>query len=58
MPPPELPRRAIGQFCDQVCRFVRFRPDHAAIRAELTAHWEDRAAALAEHGLSREEAAA
>ena len=47
----------IDDFCTQVCEQVRFRPDHAAIRAELAAHWEDHAAALMERGLSPEEAA-
>ena len=47
----------IDDFCAQVCEQVRFRPDHAAIRAELAAHWEDHAAALMERGLSPEEAA-
>ena len=46
-----------NDFCGRVCRRVRFRPDHAAIRAELAAHWEDHAAALMERGLSPEEAA-
>ena len=50
-------RDGIDRFCAQVCEQVRFRPDHAAIRAELAAHWEDHAAALMERGLSPEEAA-
>ena len=57
MLPPEVPHRTIGQFCDHVCMYVRFRPDHAAIRAELAAHWEDHAAALMERGIPEEEAA-
>ena len=47
----------IDDFCAQVCQQVRFRPDHAAIRAELAAHWEDHAAALMERGIPEEEAA-
>ena len=47
----------IDDFCAQVCEQVRFLSDHAAIRAELAAHWEDHAAALMERGLSPEEAA-
>ena len=47
----------IDDFCAQVCEQVRFRPDHAAIRAELAAHWEDHAAALMERGIPEEEAA-
>ena len=50
-------RDGIDRFCAQVCEQVRFRPDHAAIRAELAAHWEDHAAALAERGIPEEEAA-
>ena len=42
----------IDDFCAQVCQQVRFRPDHAAIRAELAAHWEDHAAALMERGVT------
>lgn len=38
-------------FCDQVCRQVRFTPDHPAIRAELLSHLEDRADALAAQGM-------
>ena len=34
------PHRTISQFCDHVCMYVRFRPDHEAITAELTAHLE------------------
>ena len=30
--------RTISPFCDHVCMYVRFRPDHEAITAELTAH--------------------
>ena len=41
----------IDDFCAQVCQQVRFRPDHAAIRAELAAHLEDHAAALMERGI-------
>ena len=40
------PRLNIAAFCAQVCRRVRFRPDHEAITAELTEHMEDRKAAL------------
>ena len=50
-------RDGIDRFCAQVCEQVRFRPDHAAIRAELAAHWEDHAAALMERGIPEEEAA-
>ena len=50
-------RDGIDRFCAQVCEQVRFRPDHAAIRAELTAHWEDHAAALEARGLDPETAA-
>ena len=46
-----------NDFCARVCRWVRFRPDRAAITAELTAHWEDHAAALMERGIPEEEAA-
>ena len=46
-----------NDFCTQVCEHVRFSPDHAAIRAELAAHWEDHAAALMERGIPEEEAA-
>ena len=45
---PQVPRRTITQFCDHVCQYVRFHPDHAAIRAELAAHMEDHRAALLE----------
>lgn len=48
MLPPEIPRRTIWQFCGHVCMYVRFRPDHTAICAELTAHMEDHKAALLE----------
>ena len=41
MLPPGAPHRTIGQFCDHVCMFVRFRPDHDAITEELTGHLED-----------------
>lgn len=45
-------------FCRQVCSFVRFWPDHAAITTELTAHLEDHRDALLElhPGLTPEEA--
>ena len=46
--PPQVPRRTITQFCDHVCQYVRFHPDHEAIRAELAAHMEDHRAALLE----------
>ena len=42
-----MSRGTIDDFCTQVCRCVRFWPDHKAITAELTAHLEDHAAALA-----------
>ena len=54
--PPQVPRRTITQFCDHVCQYVRFHPDHEAIRAELAAHMEDHAAALMERGVPEEEA--
>ena len=41
-------RLTTDQFCRQVCAYVRFRPDHAAITAELIAHMEDHQAALLE----------
>ena len=41
MLPPEIPHRTIGQVCDHVCMYVRFRPDHDAITEELTGHLED-----------------
>ena len=53
-----MSRGTIDDFCTQVCRCVRFWPDHKAITAELTAHLEDHAAALEARGLSPEEAAA
>ncbi|MCR1922960.1 permease prefix domain 1-containing protein [Flavonifractor plautii] len=53
-----MSRGTIDDFCTQVCRCVRFWPDHEAITAELTAHLEDHAAALEARGLSPEEAAA
>ena len=46
--PPQVPRRTITQFCDHVCQYVRFHPDHEAIAAELAAHMEDHRAALLE----------
>ena len=36
------------RYCEAVCAYVRFRPDHGAISRELTAHLEDHADALAE----------
>ena len=36
------PEEQFSRYCDQVCAHVRFHPDHPAIRAELTAHLEDR----------------
>lgn len=42
------PHRTTGQFCGHVCQFVRFRPDHEAITAELTAHLEDHKDAILE----------
>ena len=38
--PAAAPHRTISQFCDHVCMYIRFRPDHEAITAELTAHLE------------------
>ena len=35
-----MSRGTIDDFCTQVCRCVRFWPDHKAITAELTAHLE------------------
>ena len=46
--PPQVPRRTIGQFCDHVCMYVRFRPDHDSITEELTGHLEDHKDALLE----------
>ena len=40
------PEEHFSRYCDQVCAHVRFRPDHAAIRAELMAHLEDRYRAI------------
>ena len=57
MLPPEVPHRTIGQFCDHVCMYVRFRPDRAAITAELTAHLEDHMDALVARGFPPETAA-
>ena len=48
MLPPEVPHRTIGQFCDHVCMYVRFRPDHDSITEELTGHLEDHRDALLE----------
>ena len=39
--PAAAPHRTISQFCDHVCMYVRFRPDHEAITAELTAPLSD-----------------
>ena len=50
-------RDSIYDFCTQVCEHVRFRPDHRAIAAELTAHLEDHAAALMERGVHEDVAA-
>ena len=47
-----MSRGTIDDFCTQVCRCVRFWPDHKAITAELTAHLEDHAAALEERGIT------
>lgn len=58
MEAPGKSRLTIEQFCGKVCAYVRFRPDHAAITAELTAHLEDHASALEEHGVPADEAAA
>lgn len=41
-------RLTTDRFCRQVCAYVRFQPDHAAITAELTSHMEDHQAALLE----------
>ena len=46
--PDRVPRRTMWQFCDHVCQYVRFQPDHAAIRGELTSHMEDHKDALLE----------
>ena len=46
--PAAAPHRTISQFCDHVCMYVRFRPDHEAITAELTAHLEEHKAAMLE----------
>ena len=46
-----------NDFCDRVCRRVRFRPDRAAITAELTAHLEDHMDALVARGFPPETAA-
>lgn len=53
-----MPSRSFESFCNQVCTFVRFSPDHAAITAELTAHLEDHRDVLLElrPGLPPEEA--
>ena len=55
-----MPTSPFDTFCHQVCSFVRFWPDHAAITAELTAHLEDCRDALLERNtaLSPEEAVA
>ena len=49
-------------FCNAVCAQVRFRPDRAAIQAELLDHLQDHADALKERGVpildAREEAVA
>ena len=37
--PPQVPRRTITQFCDHVCQYVRFHPDHAAIRPSWPPIW-------------------
>lgn len=36
----------IGLYCSRVCAHVRFRPDHPAITAELSAHLRDHAESL------------
>lgn len=46
--PAAAPHRTISQFCHHVCMYVRFRPDHEAITAELTAHLEDHKDAILE----------
>ena len=46
-----------NDFCGRVCRRVRFRPDRAAITAELTAHLEDHMDALVARGFPPETAA-
>ena len=46
-----------NEFCGRVCRRVRFRPDRAAITAELTAHLEDHMDALVARGFPPETAA-
>lgn len=45
------------EFCDQVCKSIRWPPAQRLARKELTAHLEDHAAALEEQGVSPEEAA-
>ena len=53
-----MPTSLFDAFCNQVCAFVRFWPDHAAITAELTAHLEDHRDVLLERNpaLSQAEA--
>ena len=53
-----MPDNLFDAFCQQVCSFVRFSPDHASITTELTAHLEDHRDALLElrPGLTPEEA--
>ena len=46
-----------NDFCGRVCGRVRFRPDRAAITAELTAHLEDHMDALVARGFPPETAA-
>ena len=49
-------RAPFARFTDQVCGQILFRPAHRRVRAELTAHLEDRAQALTEQGVPPEEA--
>ena len=44
------------KFTDAVCGEIMFRPAHRGVRAELTAHLEDRAEMLAAHGVPLAEA--
>lgn len=46
----------IPDYCAAVCRFIRFRPDHAAITAELTGHLEDAVEARERRGVPHDQA--
>ena len=52
----------IRQYCDRVCRYIRFRPAREQIYEELLGHMEDHAQALQDGGMdprqARQEAAA